>query len=133
MNNMNFEDIDTSRFKSKKSNPLVTSKPKYSHKTIRIYEEDYKELKRLAYERDTTIVELMGDCIRLLKNEEEKVNWSEKDYTWFNKKTNKKAIDLELMLDTVLSKVEIEELYNKGFYLKNIDDVSLAIKDIDFS
>lgn len=66
-----FENIDTSAFTSKKANPFAKNTKTAAYKTIRIYEEDYKELKSLAFYEDSTIVEMVHDAVQLLKKKKE--------------------------------------------------------------
>ncbi|MEK4031320.1 hypothetical protein MKZ02_22715 [Pseudobacillus sp. FSL P4-0506] len=64
-----FEDIDTSKYSAQRKNPFEKAQSKAAHKTIRIYEEDYKELRALAFHEDKSIVQIVAEAVELLKRE----------------------------------------------------------------
>jgi hypothetical protein len=69
----NIDDIDTGAYKPKKKNPLLdaanepatkqneSNKEKYA--TIRIYPDDHKLLKDLAYHEERKMVEIVNDSV----------------------------------------------------------------------
>ncbi|MGY3316879.1 hypothetical protein ACV242_005501 [Peribacillus simplex] len=69
--NKDFEP-DTSSFLSEEDNPFAKKVKKKSHKTIRIYEDDYEVLKELAFYNKTTIVELVHEAVKLLPPQKKK-------------------------------------------------------------
>lgn len=68
-NTNDFLNIDTSKHASKKENPFAKEEKAAAYKTIRIYEDDYKKLKELAYFSDRTIVECVHEAVALLKRQ----------------------------------------------------------------
>lgn len=64
-----FLDIDTSKHASKKENPFAKEEKVAAYKTIRIYEDDYKELKKMAFFSDKTIVECVHEAVAILKKQ----------------------------------------------------------------
>ncbi|WP_394532885.1 hypothetical protein C1N83_28180 (plasmid) [Priestia aryabhattai] len=66
-----FLGIDTSKHASKKENPFAKEEKTAAYKTIRIYEEDYKKLKELAFFSDRTIVECVHEAVTLLKSKKQ--------------------------------------------------------------
>lgn len=68
-NTKDFLNIDTSKHASKKENPFAKEEKAAAYKTIRIYEEDYKKLKELAFFSDRTIVECVHEAVTLLKKQ----------------------------------------------------------------
>lgn len=44
---------------------------KSNYKSVRIYPEDFKEYRRLSYEQDKTIVELVSEALQLIKKKYE--------------------------------------------------------------
>ncbi|WP_155894794.1 hypothetical protein [Bacillus sp. 37MA] len=79
-----FEEIDTSKFSATRENPFTKKQVDSTYKTIRIYEEDYKQLKRLAYFSDMKIVEMVQKAVAVLiaqekEQEEKEQNAQEKE------------------------------------------------------
>lgn len=67
MNKKRFEDIDTSEFQSSKRNPFAKEEKRLASKTIRIYEEDYKHLRKAAFYAETSIAPIVEEGIALLR------------------------------------------------------------------
>jgi hypothetical protein len=70
----NIDDIDTGAYKPKKKNPLLDaanepatkqneSNKKKKYATIRIYPDDHKLLKDLAYHEERKMVEIVNDSV----------------------------------------------------------------------
>ena len=54
--------------KDKKAKPLE-QKENSEYKSVRIYADDLKELKEMAFKRDTTIVDLVSAAVQVLENQ----------------------------------------------------------------
>ncbi|MYL39815.1 hypothetical protein [Halobacillus litoralis] len=73
MTNKGFKDIfGDNDNKPKKENPFTKQKAqKQQYKSVRIYPEDFKEYRRLAFHQEKTIVEVISESLKLYKQKYE--------------------------------------------------------------
>lgn len=68
MNNQNNNFNNFLKQKGQKENPITNAKPsQQSYKSVRIYPDDFKEYKRISFNQDKPIVELISEALTLLK------------------------------------------------------------------
>lgn len=71
MSNNNFKGIKRNN-KPTKTNPITEEKTeKQQYKSVRIYPEDFKEYRRLAFNQDKTIVEVISEALKVYKQKYE--------------------------------------------------------------
>jgi hypothetical protein len=59
----NLSQINTSGKTSKKSNPFVDKKKEAVSKSMRVYEKDFKRVRKMAYLEDKSMVEVVEEAI----------------------------------------------------------------------